>query len=142
MSIHRLLLAVCVCAASVWSQETRATIAGQVLDSSGSAIANASITVLNVETNVSTKVASNGSGAFEVPFLIQGAYEVSAEVAGFKNYKRSGITLVLGARVSLEIRMQVGDAASSVTAPVTSVTFSTVVIEGASLLPVMLTVTS
>jgi hypothetical protein len=115
MSIHRLLLAVCVCAASVWSQETRATIAGQVLDSSGSAIANASITVLNVETNVSTKVASNGSGAFEVPFLIQGAYEVSAEVAGFKNYKRSGITLVLGARVSLEIRMQVGDAASSVT---------------------------
>ncbi len=97
------------------AQETRATIAGRVTDPSGSAVSNAAIAVLNLETGVTTSVASNDSGAFEAPFLIQGAYQVNAEVAGFKKYSRTGITLVLGARVDLGIRLEVGDAASAVT---------------------------
>ena len=112
----RLALLFCLLAISLRAQETRATITGQVRDPSGSSVPNSEITILNVETGVRTKIRSNEAGAFEAPFLIQGAYEVTAEAPGFKRYKRTGVTLVLGARVDLgSIRMEVGEAASSIT---------------------------
>lgn len=115
MLLIRLISAICLLSLAVCAQETRATIAGQLTDATGSAVGNANVTVLNTETGVFTKVVTNNAGVFEVPFLIQGAHEVTAEAPGFKRYKRSGITLVLGARLNLEIRMEVGEAAASVT---------------------------
>ena len=111
----RLIFILSALASTLLAQETRATITGQVTDPSGSAVPNSVIAVVNVETGVSTKIRSNDAGSFEAPFLIQGAYEVTAEAPGFKRYKRTGITLVLGARVDLGIRMEVGEAASSIT---------------------------
>ncbi|MFO0363587.1 MAG: carboxypeptidase regulatory-like domain-containing protein [Acidobacteriota bacterium] len=97
------------------AQETRATITGQIKDASGSSVPNAQITIGNTETGVATRIRSNDAGSFEAPFLVQGAYELTAEAAGFKTYRRSGITLLLGARVDLSIRLEVGDAASAIT---------------------------
>lgn len=97
------------------AQETRATITGQIKDASGSSVPNAQITIGNTETGVATRISSNDAGSFEAPFLVQGAYELTAEAAGFKTYRRSGITLLLGARVDLSIRLEVGDAASAIT---------------------------
>src|SRR2546422_4866887 len=97
------------------SQETRATIAGRVTDPTGGVIPGVSITVTNLDTNVSNAALSNDSGLFEVPFLMPGQYTVTAELAGFKKYVRQGIALNVGAKINLDIKLDVGEVSESVT---------------------------
>lgn len=96
------------------AQETRATLLGRVTDSSGAVMQHARITAVSVETNVATRAETNSSGNYEIPFLIQGSYEIHAEAKGFKTYARSGVMLGLGARVNVDIRLEVGEAATSI----------------------------
>jgi hypothetical protein len=100
---------------TIFSQETRGTIAGRVTDPSGGVIPGVSITVANVETNVSNNALTNDSGLFEVPFLMPGQYTVTAELSGFKRYFRQGIALNVGSKVSLDITLEVGEVSESVT---------------------------
>lgn len=99
---------------TVQAQETRATLLGQVSDPGGASVPNAAITVRNTDTNVETRTQTNNAGLYEVPFLIQGTYEVTAAADGFRQYRRSGISLGLGERVSIGISMELGETSTSV----------------------------
>jgi Carboxypeptidase regulatory-like domain/TonB-dependent Receptor Plug Domain len=90
-------------------------IAGQVLDSTGSVVANAKITVVNKETNLSRSASSNESGNFVVSNLPIGRYEVSAEAAGFKKFTMTDVALVVDARLSVTLKLEVGNLTESVT---------------------------
>ncbi|MFN7919687.1 MAG: carboxypeptidase-like regulatory domain-containing protein [Bryobacteraceae bacterium] len=96
------------------AQETRATLLGLVTDPSGAAVPGASVIVRSSETRVETKATTNHAGAYEVPYLVQGSYEVTVEATGFRRYARSGVTLGLGSRVGLDVKLELGDTASSV----------------------------
>src|SRR5262245_38769383 len=76
--------------ASAAQQET-ATITGEIHDSTGAAIPNASITVTNVETNISFKSESNDSGIYTLVSLKPGIYTLEAEKGGFRKLVRSKI---------------------------------------------------
>lgn len=97
------------------AQETRGTILGNVKDPSGAVVPNAEITITNIETNVSTRTSTGASGLYEVPLLMPGRYEIAAEAAGFKKYVRRGLTLTVGARLNIEIQLEMGQAAETVT---------------------------
>ena len=56
-------------AAAAYAQETRGTISGTVLDEQGTSVPGATITVLNVDTNVSSVLTSNSSGYYEASLL-------------------------------------------------------------------------
>src|SRR5215213_1336684 len=92
-----------VVAASVRAQETRGTISGTVLDDQGTSVPGATVTVLNVDTNVPNALVTNSSGYYEAPLLLPGNYRVTAELTGFKTAVRSGIILSVGQRV--DVRM-------------------------------------
>src|SRR5262245_24625340 len=77
--------------ATAVAQETTGSILGTVRDSSGAVVAGATVVVTNTGTNVSTTVASNDSGAFEVPYLAPGAYSVSVNAPGFKKFVQQSI---------------------------------------------------
>lgn len=47
-------------------------------------------------------------GRFVVPQLSPGPYEVTIIVVGFETLVRSGITLTVGQKANLNLRMQVG----------------------------------
>ena len=51
---------------------------------SGAVVANASVTVTNVNTGIVTKVVSSSSGDYEVPSLRVGIYTIEAEATGFR----------------------------------------------------------
>ena len=69
------------------AQETRGTISGTVRDKDG-VLPGATVKITNTGTNVSQQLVTNGSGYFEAPLLIAGAYEVSVEIAELQ--ERSG----------------------------------------------------
>lgn len=95
-------------------QETRGMIFGRVLDPSGAALAGAKVAVTNVETNVSTSLTANESGYFEANLLVSGKYRVVAEATGFKKGVRDGINLPVGAHIQVDMTLQLGDMAESV----------------------------
>jgi hypothetical protein len=52
------------------AQEYRGTIAGSVTDPNGAIVPAATVTVQNVETNVSATATTNDDGAFSFPLLL------------------------------------------------------------------------
>jgi hypothetical protein len=104
-----------VCSLAGWSQETRGTILGIVKDPSGAVVPGASVTLTHLETNTVIRTQTNAAGLYEVPLLMPGPYEIVAEAAGFKRYFRRGVTLTVGARLNIEIQLELGQAAETVT---------------------------
>lgn len=110
-----LLLGVLVCALVLPAQEFRATITGFVTDPSGAPVAAAKVTVKNIERNTSVETTSNAAGNYVAGFLLPGKYTVEVEKAGFKKYVREGINLSSSDKLGLDIGLDLGAVAESVT---------------------------
>ena len=95
-------------------EETSATITGQVTDSTGAAVANASVVVVNTETGQSRTIQSNDEGNYTVFPLIPGAYTITVEQSGFK---KTVVNTTLNARDRrpIDLVLEVGDASAVVT---------------------------
>jgi protocatechuate 3,4-dioxygenase beta subunit len=65
-----------------WAQ-VEASITGMVMDSSGAAVAGATVTVRNLETNLSRTTSTGEAGRYNVPSLPVGRYEVEAALPAF-----------------------------------------------------------
>src|SRR5689334_14416096 len=68
---------------------------GRVTDASQAVIANAAVTVMNVDTRVERTTVSNELGYYSVPLLSPGNYQVTVQHEGFRPITRSGIILVV-----------------------------------------------
>src|SRR5437867_2478010 len=114
---YTLLALACISlsAGSALGQEYRGTVLGRVTDSHGAAIAGATVTVTNEQTNVSSKAVTESDGGYNVPFLIPGTYQVTVDSQGFKKYVQSGITVAISQRATVNVEMQVGAVEQSVT---------------------------
>ncbi|HLI82764.1 MAG TPA: carboxypeptidase regulatory-like domain-containing protein [Bryobacteraceae bacterium] len=97
------------------AQASNATIHGTVTDTTGAAIAGATVTVKNTATGVTNTVTTNNQGIYNVPDLLVGTYEVNASKQGFQNVVRSGITLLVGAQAVVDMQLPVGQAQQTVT---------------------------
>ncbi|MFN7932289.1 MAG: TonB-dependent receptor [Bryobacteraceae bacterium] len=98
-----------------FAQEFRAQISGIVTDPSGAPISGAKITVTSVERKVTVDSDTNEAGRYVTRFLLPGAYTVSVEKEGFKKAVRDGVTLSAVDRLNLDIRLELGAVADSVT---------------------------
>jgi TonB family protein len=92
-------------------QEGRCSLVGNVTDPSGAVIANATITISNLDTGLNRTVKTNELGHYVVGGLTFGHYSVKAEFPGFKAVEKTGIVLEPGANgqvdVALEIRADI-----------------------------------
>src|SRR5207248_8942498 len=89
------------------AQETRGTITGTVHDAQG-VIPGATVKVINIGTNGTQEVVTNGRGYFEAQLLVAGSYRVTVEMIGFKSLNRTGISLGSGQEVSLDLPLELG----------------------------------
>lgn len=102
-------------AASLSGQNPSASVVGRVTDPTGSIIPGASIKVSNLDTNISQQAMSNDIGDFTVPYLKPGRYSLEASAAGFRTYRRLEFSLVVDQALRLNIPLEIGAAAESVT---------------------------
>jgi hypothetical protein len=117
MRISRVLLIIVAvfAGAPAGAQEFRAVLSGRIVDSSGAALPNANVSIINTATQTRSSTSSGGDGNFALQQLMPGAYELTVEAPGFRRYTRRGITLAVGDKVNLEIQLEVGELTSSVT---------------------------
>lgn len=95
-------------AAPAVAQETRAQLAGTITDPQGAAVPGAAVTVTNIETNTALRLRTNSTGYYEANLLLPGNYMVEVEAAGFKKLTRKGIVLGVGARVTVDMVLELG----------------------------------
>src|SRR5262249_36839610 len=97
------------------AQESRATVIGRFTDTSGAVIPGASVSFTNVETAVVVKTVTTAEGNYFSSFLIPGNYRIAAEKTGFKKLLRTGITLSVNDRLELNLMLEIGSQAESIT---------------------------
>ncbi|MBI4890857.1 MAG: TonB-dependent receptor [Acidobacteria bacterium] len=115
MLLRASLLALVIATFSrAYAQNITGAILGSVTDPSGASIANAEVEVTHLETNQSSRVRTDSSGFYQANYLRPGAYRISASSAGFKRAVRDGLTLQVEGRLRIDLRLEIGDAATSV----------------------------
>lgn len=116
-AFYRSLLAVFFCAAMVFSahaQVANNTVTGQVTDPTGAIVRGATVTITSNSTHLSIQSRTNNAGIYVFSQLQAGGYEIVAEMHGFKKTKTS-ITLSVAQLAELDLTMEVGSTASTVT---------------------------
>src|SRR5881296_299412 len=98
-----------------FAQTSTATILGTVKDTSGALIPGVSIMVKHTESGLTRSAVSGERGAYNVPLLPVGAYELTTTMPGFKQVVRSGINLVVGQEAVVDLTLEVGAAAEQIT---------------------------
>ena len=102
-------------AAMLWSQVVGASISGTVRDGSGASLPGAAISVRNTETGAERKLVSDDHGRYSAPSIAVGRYQVSAAKEGFASQTKTGIDLVVGQTVEVDLQLPVGDLKQMVT---------------------------
>ncbi len=97
-------------APTVYSQEFRSVIGGEITDSTGAAIAGAKVTVTETSKLTKAEAISDSTGHYTIPFLLPGDYDISVRMDGFKEAVRKGLHLGAGERPTMDIKLDVGDA--------------------------------
>jgi hypothetical protein len=92
-----------------------ADLQGRVLDSSGAAIANASVELTESATNVHQQTTSSSSGDYLFSDLNPGTYRLEVTATGFQRLSRSGITVSVGQTVEADLELTPGTGQQTVT---------------------------
>src|ERR1700756_406664 len=105
---------VCLACGLVFAGVT-ASISGTVKDSTGAVLVGASVTATNIATGVVQTVYSNSEGAYTLPALPPGKYDLEVRQKGFKAFKDKNIALSVNDVLTVDAVLPVGDVAESVT---------------------------
>ncbi len=89
-------------------------INGTITDQSGSAVANAKINILNIDTGVSRYSESSSAGSYYVTDLIPGTYTVTVERTGFKTSVQKNVVVQAGMQSTANATLMVGDVSNTV----------------------------
>ena len=95
-------------ARSLLAQGTSGSILGAVKDETGSVIAGASVSVTNEQTGLRREMISDSQGYYEFKFLPIGQYTVTANRAGFRTSKVSGVKLEVDQKARVDIELKIG----------------------------------
>ncbi len=83
-------------------------ISGVVTDPSGAAISQAEVKVLNQANGQTKSISTDDQGRYTALDLLVGDYTVEVNAPGFKAYVRTGIGLVSGSHVAVNVALQLG----------------------------------
>jgi hypothetical protein len=102
-----------------------AQISGLVTDPSKAAIPEATVEIVNQNTDVKTSSRSNGSGLYIASSLIPGKYRISVTAPGFDMQVVENLVIEVGARASLDFVLHAGKVTESVTVDGTGLQINT-----------------
>jgi hypothetical protein len=110
-----LTFAFCFGAVIVQAQtSTQGSIAGTVVDPSGSAVNGAAVVIHNVGTNAEITLTTDGNGFYKAPLLEPGTYKVSVAAQGFAAYRAENVLVQVGQVTNLEPHLAIAGASSDV----------------------------
>jgi outer membrane receptor protein involved in Fe transport len=95
------------------AQVERASLTGTARDASEAILPGVTVTVRNVDTNVTAETVTDNSGTYRVLSLLPGQYEIEASLPGFHTSRRL-VELQVGQRARVDLTLTVGALAEQV----------------------------
>src|SRR5438445_13080971 len=90
------------------AQSDRGTIAGSVVDSTGAAIKDATVTLRGVDTGAVYQTKSSAEGVYRVSDVRIGRYDVTVEAGVFKYSVQTGVQIHIHTTSALHITIHTG----------------------------------
>jgi hypothetical protein len=92
---------------SARAQTTTGTVRGYVKDQSGAPLTGAEVQATNVENGVARSATSRADGAYILPGLVPGTYDVVVRIIGFSPQRRR-MAVQIGATLMVDFALQAG----------------------------------
>jgi hypothetical protein len=110
------LLFTLIVSGQLTAQTVTGTVSGTVVDSTGNAIAGASVTLINERTKDSRTASSNESGDFRFNAVTPGNYTIKVEQKGFSTFQRQGNVLTATEHLGVgQLTLKIGELTETVT---------------------------
>jgi hypothetical protein len=109
-----LLAALLFATFSCTAQEFRATLTGEVSDSTGALVPGATVTATNIDSGTVYKGTTTGKGVYYINYVLPGSYTVVAEAKGFKTAKQDRVTLLTAQTFNQNFALSIGSAGETV----------------------------
>jgi len=93
---------------ALFAQFETATVLGYVRDSSGAFVSDATVTLVNLQTQTSVTVKTNAQGAYQFTDVKIGQYEVKTVAQGFDTSSTEPFTVQVNAHQRVDVSMKIG----------------------------------
>ena len=114
-SVLGILIVVCtMLALPAVASAQEAALTGSVTDSTGGVLPGATVTATHDATGNTFQAVTDGRGAYRIPARI-GTYKVAVELQGFTTVTRTGVELLVGQTLALNVQMSPSGVAENVT---------------------------
>lgn len=107
------------------AQTNQGQIAGNVLDASGAAVADATVTAKGEANGSTYTTKSTSSGNYRFASIQLGLYTITTNVTGFKTVVNTGVEVRVGTTTSLDINLSAGGVTDTVTVAANANTIET-----------------
>lgn len=106
-----LLVAALLC----FAQDYRGRVQGVVSDPTNAAIAQATVTLVNMNTKVATVRTTDTDGRYLFDYVEPGTYTLSGESPGFGKFSQANLQVLVRSDLTVNMSLKVGDITQSVT---------------------------
>ena len=118
------VLMVALSPARAWGQAT-AAVNGTVHDSAGAVVTEATVVLHNRDTNLDRTATTNGVGAYVMPDVQPGNYDLKVTKGGFAASVKSGIILLVNQTATYDFALKAGAVSELVEVQVNPVALET-----------------
>lgn len=119
-SLLALLAILVVSTTYAGAQLGASSIRGTITDSSGAALAGATVTITNLKTNMTRSQTTKSSGSYSFELIPPGDYKVEIEAKGFQKSVVPNVQALVGSPTEVSQSLQVGEVKQTVVVELTS----------------------
>ncbi|MGB6878542.1 MAG: TonB-dependent receptor, partial [Candidatus Acidiferrales bacterium] len=109
-----------LCMDGVARAQTGASLSGVVTDQAGTTLPDVAVTIKNVDTGATRRIATDAGGHYQASDLPPGRFEIRAAKEGFAVETRTGISLAVGEDATVNTKMQMSSPEPAPADPCTS----------------------
>ena len=102
--VRRLVLATAILAFPLMGYAQEAALTGTISDTTGGVLPGVTVTAVHDATGNTFTAVTDSAGRYRIPVRV-GAYRVSAELQGFANVVRTGVQLLVGQVLNVDLQM-------------------------------------
>lgn len=96
------------------AQMDQGSIVGTVVDSTGAAIPNATVKLVNEQNGFSLERVSDAGGSYTFTPLKIGAYTLTGSAQGFRSFEQRGVNVTAGSRVEVTLTLGIASAGQTI----------------------------
>jgi hypothetical protein len=108
-----LLVCISLLSAAAFAQSEKGTLAGKVLDPFGYPATVASVQAKNVQSGASFKAHTAKDGAYSIPDLPAGTYDVTVDMPAVQGFGQKGVAIAPAKTTTLDVRLKEGSQLST-----------------------------